>query len=156
MRAAVEYVRAQGKRVVGLVGHSKGGSEVILYAAKYNDVPKVVNISGRFDNKRGAALELHKRLLLCAPTKYAPKLHVTRAPEQQYVAPSHHLALVPDQQTCLQTCSCMVLSELDIDHLPGYMMHGVLLNMDVVGVSPVRSFSHLLCRHHRALWEGHL
>ncbi len=53
MRAAVEFLRDQGKTVVGLVGHSKAGSGVILYAAKYDDIPRVVNISGRFDNQRG-------------------------------------------------------------------------------------------------------
>lgn len=53
MRAAVNYLRSQGKSVVGLVGHSKAGSEVILYAGKYDDIPRVVNIAGRFNNQRG-------------------------------------------------------------------------------------------------------
>ncbi|CAL8464177.1 g3712 [Coccomyxa elongata] len=53
MRAAVEFLRRQGKTVVGLLGHSKAGSGVILYAAKYDDIPRVVNVSGRFDNQRG-------------------------------------------------------------------------------------------------------
>lgn len=53
MRAAVEYLRRHGKSVVGLLGHSKAGSGVILYAAKYDDIPRVVNVSGRFDNQRG-------------------------------------------------------------------------------------------------------
>lgn len=53
MRAATEYLREQRKNVSGLVGHSKAGSGVILYAAKYDDIPRVVNISGRFDNQRG-------------------------------------------------------------------------------------------------------
>lgn len=35
--------------------NSKGGSGVVLYASKYDDVPRVVNASGRFDMKRGAA-----------------------------------------------------------------------------------------------------
>ncbi len=54
MRAAREHLRALGKEVTGLVGHSKAGSGVVLYAAKYDDIPRVVNISGRFDNLRGA------------------------------------------------------------------------------------------------------
>jgi solute carrier family 25 (adenine nucleotide translocator) protein 4/5/6/31 len=41
--------------VAGLLGHSKGGTDVVLYAAKYDDIPRVVNVSGRFDNQRGAA-----------------------------------------------------------------------------------------------------
>ena len=54
MRAAAEYLREQGRNVTGLVGHSKGGSGVVLYAGKYDNIPRVVNVSGRFDNQRGA------------------------------------------------------------------------------------------------------
>ena len=39
--------------MTGLVGHSKGGTGVILYAAAYDDIPRVVNVAGRFDNMRG-------------------------------------------------------------------------------------------------------
>ena len=53
IRAAVLYLRSQGKKVTGLVGHSKGGTGVILYAAAYDDIPRVVNVAGRFDNMRG-------------------------------------------------------------------------------------------------------
>ncbi len=53
IRATVEYLRAQGKKVSGLVGHSKGGTGVILYAAAFDDIPRVVNIAGRFDNMKG-------------------------------------------------------------------------------------------------------
>lgn len=37
----------------GRPGHSKGGNVVLLYASKYDDVPYVVNVSGRGDMKRG-------------------------------------------------------------------------------------------------------
>ena len=53
IRAAVLFLRSQGKKVTGLVGHSKGGTGVILYAAAYDDIPRVVNVAGRFDNMRG-------------------------------------------------------------------------------------------------------
>ncbi len=53
IRAAALYLRSQGKKVTGLVGHSKGGTGVILYAAAYDDIPRVVNVAGRFDNMRG-------------------------------------------------------------------------------------------------------
>lgn len=49
----MEYLRAQCRKVSGLVGHSKGGTGVILYAAAYDDIPLVVNIAGRFDNMKG-------------------------------------------------------------------------------------------------------
>ncbi|GBG88426.1 hypothetical protein CBR_g47125 [Chara braunii] len=44
---------SMGREVSSIIGHSKGGNVVILYAAKYDDVPKVVNVSGRFQMDRG-------------------------------------------------------------------------------------------------------
>ena len=63
MRAAVEFLQARGRTVSALAGHSKGGSGVICYAAKYQDIPKVVNIAGRYDAKTGdlAAVSLESR-----------------------------------------------------------------------------------------------
>jgi len=54
LRAVIECLRSEmGYSVDAIVGHSKGANVVLLYAVKYNDVPKVVNISGRFDMTRG-------------------------------------------------------------------------------------------------------
>ncbi|GAQ88721.1 esterase/lipase/thioesterase family protein [Klebsormidium nitens] len=54
LRSVVGFVRGVKKRSVkAVLGHSKGGDVVILYAAKYGDVPIVVNVSGRFDLSRG-------------------------------------------------------------------------------------------------------
>ncbi|KAI4344525.1 hypothetical protein L6164_011741 [Bauhinia variegata] len=39
--------------VAAIVGHSKGGDVVLLYASKYHDVKTVVNLSGRYDLKVG-------------------------------------------------------------------------------------------------------
>lgn len=39
-------------------GHSKGADSVVTYAAKYDDVPRVVNVSGRFDMHTGGACPL--------------------------------------------------------------------------------------------------
>ncbi|KAK8446584.1 hypothetical protein SEVIR_9G509500v4 [Setaria viridis] len=36
-----------------IAGHSKGGNVVILYASMYHDIPKVINLSGRFNLERG-------------------------------------------------------------------------------------------------------
>ncbi|RLN19930.1 30S ribosomal protein S10, chloroplastic [Panicum miliaceum] len=36
-----------------IAGHSKGGNVVILYASMYHDIYKVINLSGRFNLKRG-------------------------------------------------------------------------------------------------------
>ncbi|KAK9711711.1 hypothetical protein K7432_007638 [Basidiobolus ranarum] len=35
--------------VLGIIGHSKGSSVVLLYASKYNQVPLIVNIAARFN-----------------------------------------------------------------------------------------------------------
>ncbi|GFR43014.1 hypothetical protein Agub_g4015 [Astrephomene gubernaculifera] len=48
LRAVVAWLREQGgRRVLAIVGHSKGGNVVLLYASKYDDVPYVVNVAGR-------------------------------------------------------------------------------------------------------------
>ncbi|CAI5465272.1 unnamed protein product [Closterium sp. Yama58-4] len=53
LHSVVEWVRAQGRHVEAVVGHSKGGNCVLLYASLYKDVPKVINVSGRYDLSRG-------------------------------------------------------------------------------------------------------
>lgn len=59
MRSAVEWLRSHGLHALGLLGHSKAGSGVVLYAAKYDDVPRVVNVSGRFEMTSGAPAPPH-------------------------------------------------------------------------------------------------
>ncbi|KAB2077090.1 hypothetical protein ES319_A06G080000v1 [Gossypium barbadense] len=44
--------------VSAILGHSKGGNVVLLYASKYQDLRIVVNVSGRYDLKRGIAERL--------------------------------------------------------------------------------------------------
>ncbi len=41
---------------LSVAGHSKGGDTVVTYAGTYDDIPKVVNVSGRFHLERGNAL----------------------------------------------------------------------------------------------------
>ncbi len=53
MHAAVQLMRSMGKRVLCLLGHSKGGINVVLYGARHGDVPKMVNLSGRFRVREG-------------------------------------------------------------------------------------------------------
>ena len=53
IRAAIEYCRSHGYSVKAIIGHSKAGTAVMLYAAKYNDVPYIVNLAGRFHPKEG-------------------------------------------------------------------------------------------------------
>lgn len=48
VRSAIQWLQGRGKTVKAILGHSKGGDTVLTYAGKYDDVPRVVNVSGRF------------------------------------------------------------------------------------------------------------
>ncbi|GMI97806.1 hypothetical protein like AT3G47590 [Hibiscus trionum] len=52
IRAVVQHFSGQNCVVSAILGHSKGGSLVLLYASKYHDVRVIVNVSGRYDMKR--------------------------------------------------------------------------------------------------------
>lgn len=47
IKSVVDYSVRQGYRVIGLIGHSKGANDVLLYSAKYGDVPLIIPIAGR-------------------------------------------------------------------------------------------------------------
>ncbi|KAL7136764.1 hypothetical protein ABFS83_10G052700 [Erythranthe nasuta] len=53
LRAVIEYFTGINRSTVAIVGHSKGGNVVLLYASKYHDIGAVVNISGRYNLKKG-------------------------------------------------------------------------------------------------------
>ncbi|VFQ83027.1 unnamed protein product [Cuscuta campestris] len=53
LHSVVEHFTSEKRRVVAILGHSKGGNVVLLYASRYHDVPNVVNVSGRYDMGRG-------------------------------------------------------------------------------------------------------
>ena len=53
MAAAAQFLRGENFNVVCLLGHSKGGTNVIQYAAQYGDIQKVVNLAGRFHCREG-------------------------------------------------------------------------------------------------------
>ncbi|KAH9603734.1 hypothetical protein KSS87_016042 [Heliosperma pusillum] len=56
--AVVKYLKGTNRSVSAIVGHSKGGDVVLLYASKYHDVRTVVNLSGRYDLKKGISERL--------------------------------------------------------------------------------------------------
>ncbi|KAJ0973643.1 hypothetical protein J5N97_015608 [Dioscorea zingiberensis] len=60
LRAVVLYFQKQKQKVCAIAGHSKGGNVVLLYASIYHDIPRVINISGRFNLKRGIEDRLGK------------------------------------------------------------------------------------------------
>lgn len=53
LRVVVLYFRGKGHKVNTIIGHSKGGNAVLLYASKYQDISTAINISGRFALDRG-------------------------------------------------------------------------------------------------------
>ncbi|KAK9699756.1 hypothetical protein RND81_08G194200 [Saponaria officinalis] len=63
LRAVVQHFRGIGYVINTIIGHSKGGNVVLLYASKYHDVSRVVNISGRFDLRKGIEGRLGKNFL---------------------------------------------------------------------------------------------
>ncbi|KAF5815297.1 putative feruloyl esterase [Helianthus annuus] len=63
LRAVIQYFEHEKRSVAAIIGHSKGGNVVLLYASRFNDVHNVVNISGRFDLKRGIEGRLGKDYL---------------------------------------------------------------------------------------------
>lgn len=53
LRCLILHLRDLGANITTVVGHSKGGGVVLLYAAQYGDVPWIVNLAGRYDMRRG-------------------------------------------------------------------------------------------------------
>ncbi|XP_062101318.1 putative uncharacterized protein YDL057W [Humulus lupulus] len=63
LRDVAQHFNEKNLDIIAIIGHSKGGNVVLLYAAKHNDIHTVVNISGRFDLKRGIEGRLGKDFL---------------------------------------------------------------------------------------------
>ena len=63
IRCAVAFLRDQGYDVVCLLGHSKGGTNVIKYSAEHGDIPRVVNLAGRFQPMNGLDARFGKGIL---------------------------------------------------------------------------------------------
>ncbi|CAI0387320.1 unnamed protein product [Linum tenue] len=53
LHSVVEYFAGKNRVVSVILGHSKGGNVVLLYASKFHDIKTVVNISGRYTPKNG-------------------------------------------------------------------------------------------------------
>ncbi|CAK8569854.1 unnamed protein product [Lathyrus sativus] len=63
LRAIVQHFREEKYVITAIVGHSKGGNVVLLYASKYKDIHTVVNISGRFNLARGMESRLGENFI---------------------------------------------------------------------------------------------
>lgn len=53
LHAVVQHFSGENRLPRVILGHSKGGDVVLLYASKYPDIRTVVNVSGRYDLKKG-------------------------------------------------------------------------------------------------------
>uniref|UniRef100_A0A6V7QTS8 Serine aminopeptidase S33 domain-containing protein n=1 Tax=Ananas comosus var. bracteatus TaxID=296719 RepID=A0A6V7QTS8_ANACO len=63
LRAVISYLSEQKHEIAAIIGHSKGGNVVLLYASMYHDVPIVINCSGRFALDRGIEGRLGKEFM---------------------------------------------------------------------------------------------
>ncbi|EOY30430.1 hypothetical protein QUC31_020277 [Theobroma cacao] len=53
LHAVTQHFCGENRIVSAILGHSKGGNVVLLCASKYHDIHTVVNVSGRYDLKKG-------------------------------------------------------------------------------------------------------
>ncbi|KAI3845588.1 hypothetical protein MKX03_019737 [Papaver bracteatum] len=53
LHSVVTYFSGLQRVIGGILGHSKGGDSVLVYASRYHDVATVVNVCGRFKLERG-------------------------------------------------------------------------------------------------------
>ncbi|KAE9601612.1 hypothetical protein Lal_00040596 [Lupinus albus] len=60
LHAVGQHFHEANRKVSAIIGHSKGGDTVLLYASKYHDIKTVVNLSGRYDLKGGLEDRLGK------------------------------------------------------------------------------------------------
>ncbi|KAM5588708.1 hypothetical protein ABKV19_006931 [Rosa sericea] len=63
LHAVVQHFSGTNHTVSAILGHSKGGDEVLLYASKYGDVRTVVNVSRRYDLNGGLELRLGENFM---------------------------------------------------------------------------------------------
>lgn len=63
LHSVVSYLYQEKYDVTAIVGHSKGGDVVVLYASIYDNVHMVVNLSGRFYLEKGIEERLGKEFI---------------------------------------------------------------------------------------------
>ncbi|KAM3362479.1 putative protein isoform X1 [Capsicum galapagoense] len=63
LHSVVEYFNGANRKVMAVLGHSKGGGVVLLYASKYHDVHTVINLSARYILEKGIARRLGEDFL---------------------------------------------------------------------------------------------
>ncbi|XP_054807089.1 uncharacterized protein LOC129309512 isoform X2 [Prosopis cineraria] len=60
LNAVIQHFHEANRRVIAIIGHSKGANVVLLYASKYHDIKTVFNLSGRYNLMEGIEERLGK------------------------------------------------------------------------------------------------
>ncbi|KAI3714558.1 hypothetical protein L6452_21514 [Arctium lappa] len=63
LRSVIQHFHGVNRVTRAILGHSKGGNVVLLYASKYHDVKHVINVCGRYNTKGGVEERLGKGFL---------------------------------------------------------------------------------------------
>ncbi|GJT96918.1 putative alpha/beta hydrolases superfamily protein [Tanacetum coccineum] len=63
LHSVIQHFLEANRVTSAILGHSKGGNVVLLYASKYHDVPCVINVSGRYKTEGGVEERLGKGFL---------------------------------------------------------------------------------------------
>ncbi|KAI3814483.1 hypothetical protein L1987_14123 [Smallanthus sonchifolius] len=63
LHAVIQHFIAANRVVSAIIGHSKGGNCVVLYASLHRDIPIVVNVCGRYNTHMGLEERLGKDYL---------------------------------------------------------------------------------------------
>nr|GFA06195.1 alpha/beta hydrolase fold protein [Tanacetum cinerariifolium] len=63
LHAVVQHFTATNRVISAILGHSKAGNVVVLYASLHHDIPTVVHVSGRYKMDRGIEERLGKDYL---------------------------------------------------------------------------------------------
>ncbi|XP_024979576.1 uncharacterized protein LOC112516644 [Cynara cardunculus var. scolymus] len=63
LHSVIQHFNGVNRVTSAILGHSKGGNVVLLYASKYHDVKCVINVCGRYNTKGGVEERLGKGFL---------------------------------------------------------------------------------------------
>ncbi|KAI3524743.1 hypothetical protein L1887_03406 [Cichorium endivia] len=63
LHSVIQHFTKSNRVTRAILGHSKGGNVVLLYASKYHDIHRVINVSGRYNTEGGVEGRLGKGYL---------------------------------------------------------------------------------------------
>lgn len=144
LRAVVQYFHGKEHTVTAIIGHSKGGNVVLLYASKYRDIHMVVNISGRFNLERGIEGRLGRDFLQRIKQKGFIDVKNRRGKFEYRVTEESLM----DRLTTEARAACLAIQ----DDCRVLTVHG---SMDkIVPTEDALEFSKLIANHDLCIMEG--